>query len=145
MIILNECPRQAARELCDKDLKAIMKRASDLVYRSLYNADDSEDTILQWVNKSRANLRWMSCHAMYCAGEAYYRFEHKARVPYRATKLPDIRAGKPRYLPANIAEKRRYYIEKIAPQSIWPNCMWTKRYPPDWIAPFIYPNAELSR
>ena len=144
MIILNKDPMVAARELCDKDLRAVMKRAADLVYRSLYNADDSEDTILQWVNKSKANLKWMSDYAMYCAAESYYRYGPKARVSYRVTKLPDIKAGKPRYLPCNLNEKRQHYIENIAPESIWPDCLWTKRYPPDWLAPFIYPNAKLS-
>lgn len=144
MIILNPDPMVAARELCDRDLRACMKRAADLTFRSLYNANDGNDSVLQWVNKSKANLKWMADYTLYCTAESYYRFGPLAKVPHRATKIPEIKGGKPKYLPCDPREKREYYIKVIAPQSVWPKCLWTKRYPPDWMAPFIYPNAKLS-
>jgi hypothetical protein len=142
MIILHQDPCVSARELCDKDLRKTLKQAGDLAFKALENRSDESDLTLRWVCRSPANLKWTIEYAQFCAAESYYRFGRKrARVSYRVLQLPDISAGSVKELPSNPDKGRDYYRKEVAPKSVWPNLLWSKRYPPDWLSRIIFPNA----
>ncbi len=142
MIILHQDPCVSARELCDKDLRKTLKQAGDLAFKALENRSDENDPTLRWVCRSPANLKWTIEYAQFCAAESYYRFGRKrARVSYRVLQLPDISAGSVKELPSNPDKGRDYYRKEVAPKSVWPNLLWSKRYPPDWLSRIIFPNA----
>lgn len=147
MIILSTNHVTAAQELCDRDLRSTMKLAGNLATKGLENRIDGDDPTLQWVGRSRANLKWMAELAMSCAGESLHRFKRKSKVPanvYDILMMDEIEAGEPDDFPEDIDKWRKHYAEVVAPQSVWPKRLWTKRCPPDWLAPIIYPNAKLS-
>lgn len=147
MIILSPKYVTAARELCDNDLRSTMELSGNLASKALENRTDENDPTLRWVCRSHANLKWTVEYALSCAAESLYRFEHRSKVPasvYALLMMDEIEAGEPDDMPEDIDKWRKHYADVIAPKSIRPKRLWTKRYPPDWMAPFIYPNAKLS-
>lgn len=147
MIILSSNHVTAAQELCDRDLRSTMKLAGNLATKGLENRIDGDDPTLRWVGRSRANLKWVVNYAIDCAAESIHRFLHRAKIPsnvYRLIMLEEIEAGDPADFPEDIDKWRKHYMEVVGPKSVWPKCLWTKRYPPDWLSPIIYPNAKLS-
>jgi hypothetical protein len=147
MIILNSNSIVSAKELCDKDLRATLKLAGNLATKGLENRIDEDDPTLRWVGRSQANLKWMVNYAIDCAAESIHRFLHRAKIPpnvYDLLMLEEIEAGEPNDLPEDPDRWVKHYMEVVGPKSVWPKCLWTKRYPPDWLSPIIYPNAKLS-
>ena len=142
MIILNRDPAVAARELCDRDLRGMMKKAGNLAFKASENRSDENDLNLRWVCRSPANLKWTTDYAKECEAELTYRFGNRlSAVAQRVLRLPDIQAGPIGYLPSEPRMWRDHYRRWVAPKSIWPDLLWKKRYPPDWLATIIFPDA----
>ena len=142
MIILNRDPAIAARELCDRDLRDTMKIAGNLALKAPENRVGGNDPNYLWVCRSQANLKWTTDYAKECEAEITYRFGNRlSAVAQRVLRLPDILAGPIVSLPSEPIMWRDHYRRWVAPKSIWPKLLWKKRFPPDWLAPIIFPDA----